>query len=149
MTLELRPLDLAMTEIAAALHKAAGFHEPWTARAFADLLTMPGTAGIAALANAEPVGLALWRVAADEAEILTIGVLPDRRRSGAGRHLLYAAIGAAAAAGARRLFLEVAVDNAAAIGLYRALGFSDQGRRSAYYGGPDGAVDALILGRDI
>ena len=149
MTLELQPLDLAMTEVAAALHKAAGFHEPWTARAFTDLLTMPGTAGNVVLANAEPVGLALWRVAADEAEILTIGVLPDRRRSGAGRHLLEAAMGAASASGARRLFLEVAVDNAAAIGLYRALGFTDRGRRPAYYRGPDGTVDALILGRDI
>jgi len=149
MTLELQPLDLALTEVAAALHKAAGFHEPWTVRAFADLLTMPGTAGDIVLANAKPIGLVLWRVAADEAEILTIGVLPDRRRLGAGRHLLDAATGAASAAGARRLFLEVAVDNAAAIGLYRALGFADQGRRTGYYQGPNGAVDALILGRDI
>jgi [ribosomal protein S18]-alanine N-acetyltransferase len=149
MTLELRPLDLAMAEVAAALHKMAGFHEPWTARAFADLLTMPGTAGNVVLANAEPIGLALWRVAADEAEILTIGVLPGRRRLGAGRHLLDAAMDAASAAGARRLFLEVAVDNAAAIGLYRTVGFTDQGRRTGYYRGPNGGVDALILGRDI
>jgi ribosomal-protein-alanine N-acetyltransferase len=149
MTLELRPLDLAMTEVAAALHEAAGFHEPWTAPAFADLLTMLGTAGVVVLANAEPVGLALWRTAADEAEILTIGVLPGRRRMGAGRHLLDAAMGAASAAGARRLFLEVAIDNAAAIELYRAVGFTDRGRRPGYYRGPDGTVDALILGRDI
>jgi ribosomal-protein-alanine N-acetyltransferase len=149
MTLELQPLDLTMAEVAAALHKTAGFHEPWTARAFADLLTMPGTAGSVVSANAEPIGLVLWRVAADEAEILTIGVLPDRRRTGAGRHLLDAATGAASAAGARRLFLEVAVDNAAAIGLYRASGFADQGRRTGYYRGPNGTVDALILGRDI
>jgi len=149
MMLELQPLDLAMTEVAAALHQAAGFHEPWTARAFADLLTMPGTAGSVVFANAEPIGLVLWRIAADEAEILTIGILPDRRRSGAGRHLLHAAMDAASAAGTRRLFLEVAIDNAAAIGLYRALGFTDQGRRRGYYRGPNGAVDALILGRDI
>jgi ribosomal-protein-alanine N-acetyltransferase len=149
MTLNTLPLDIAMTEVAAALHGAAGFHEPWTARAFADLLTMPGAAGLFVLADREPIGLVLWRVAADEAEILTIGVLPDRRRSGAGRRLLDAAMDAASAAGARRLFLEVAVDNAAAIGLYRAVGFADQGRRRGYYRGPIGAVDALILGRDI
>jgi ribosomal-protein-alanine N-acetyltransferase len=49
----------------------------------------------------------------------------------------------------RRLFLEVAVDNAPAIGLYRAFGFTEEGRRRGYYQGPNGAVDALILGRDV
>jgi ribosomal-protein-alanine N-acetyltransferase len=143
------PLDIAMTEVAAALHGAAGFHEPWTARAFADLLAMAGAAGLLALADREPIGLVLWRIAADQAEILTICTLPGQRRTGVGRHLLAAAIGAMHADGARRLFLEVAVDNDAAIGLYRALGFTDEGRRRSYYAGPHGPVDALILGRDI
>ena len=149
MTLNTLPLDIAMTEVAAALHGAAGFHEPWTARAFADLLVMPGAAGLLVLADREPVGLVLWRIAADEAEILTICTLPTRRRAGAARHLLAAASGAIQAAGVRRLFLEVAVDNEAAIGLYRAFGFTDEGRRRGYYQGPHGTVDALILGRDI
>lgn len=149
MTLNTLPLDIAMTEVAAALHGAAGFHEPWTAPAFADLLTMPGAAGLLALADREPIGLVLWRIAVDEAEILTICTLPGRRRTGAGRQLLTAAIGTMRAAGVRRLFLEVAVDNDAAIGLYRAFGFTDEGRRPRYYQGPDGAVDALILGRDV
>jgi ribosomal-protein-alanine N-acetyltransferase len=148
MTLNTIPLDIAMTPVAAALHEAAGFHEPWTARAFADLLTMPGATGLV-LADREPIGLVLWRIAADEAEILTICTLPGRRRMGAGRQLLAAAIGAMPAAGVRRLFLEVAVDNAPAIGLYRAFGFTDEGRRRGYYQGPNGAVDALILARDI
>ncbi len=149
MTLELAPLDIAMVEVAAALHAAAGFHEPWHAPAFAELLAMPGTAGSIALAGGEPIGLVLWRIAADEAEILTICTLPDRRRGGTGRRLLAAAVGAMPAAGVRRLFLEVAVDNAPAVGLYRAFGFTDQGRRRGYYQGPNGAVDALILARDI
>ena len=101
------------------------------------------------IADREPIGLVLWRIAADEAEILTICTQPGQRRMGVGRHLLAAAIGAMPAAGVRRLCLEVAVDNAAAIGLYRAFGFTDEGRRRGYYQGPDGAVDALILGRDI
>jgi [ribosomal protein S18]-alanine N-acetyltransferase len=149
MTLNTLPLDIAMTEVAAALHGAAGFHGPWTARAFADLLAMPGAAGLVVLADREPIGLVLWRIAADEAEILTICTLPSQRRMGAGRHLLAAAISAMPAAGVRRLILEVAVDNAPAIGLYRAFGFTDEGRRRGYYQGPNGAVDALILGRDI
>jgi ribosomal-protein-alanine N-acetyltransferase len=149
MTLDLCSLDIAMTEVAAALHEASGFHKPWNARAFAELLAMPGSAGRLALIGGEPAGLVLWRIAADEGEILTICTLPARRRNGVGRHLLAAAIAATAAAGVRRLFLEVATDNAAAIGLYRGFGFAEDGRRRGYYAGPGGPVDALILVRGI
>jgi ribosomal-protein-alanine N-acetyltransferase len=143
------PLDITMAELAAALHEASGFHEPWDAHAFAELLAMPGTTGLLSLAGDQPTGLVLWRVAADEAEILTICTLPDRRRAGVGRQLLEAAIGAMRAAGVRRLLLEVAIDNRAAIALYRAFRLVELGRRRRYYQGPQGAVDALILGRDI
>jgi [ribosomal protein S18]-alanine N-acetyltransferase len=146
---DLCPLDIAMAEVAAALHEASGFHEPWNAHAFAELLAMPGTAGMLALAGEEPTGLVLWRIAADEAEILTICTLPDRRRGGVGRHLLLAATQAMKTAGAQRLLLEVAIDNRAAIRLYRTFRFVELGRRRGYYQGPQGAVDALILGRDI
>ena len=149
MRLRAPPLDLATVEVAAALHVAAGFHDPWSAQDFADLLAMPGAAGCVALDEEEPIGLILWRTAADEAEILTVCTLPERRRTGAGRMLMEAAVAAVAAAGARRLLLEVAVDNAPAIALYRAFGFTDAGRRPGYYKRPDGAVDALILGRDV
>jgi ribosomal-protein-alanine N-acetyltransferase len=149
MSLSLCPLDFATAEVAAALHGACGFHEPWTAHAFAELLAMPGTTGLLVLAGDEPAGLVLWRIAADEAEILTVCTLPNRRRNGVGRHLLDAAIGAIRTAGARRLLLEVAIDNRAAIALYRAFRFVELGRRRGYYQGAQGAVDALILGRDI
>jgi ribosomal-protein-alanine N-acetyltransferase len=49
---------------------------------------------------------------------------------------------AAAAAGAARMLLEVAEDNAAARALYAAAGFAPAGRRPRYY--PDGR-DALLL----
>ena len=71
---------------------------------------------------------------------------------GAGRHLLAAAIGAMLAAGVRRLFLEVAVDNAPAIGLYRAFGFTDEGRRRffEYINVLETVVhDAMTAARDV
>jgi ribosomal-protein-alanine N-acetyltransferase len=149
MILTTCPLTGAMSAVAAALHAASGFHECWDARAFAELVAMPGTAGYLALDGETAVGLVLWRVAADEAEILTICAAPEQRRMGAGRTLLEAAIAAISAAGGRRLFLEVAVDNAPAIALYRAFGFAEEGHRRGYYQYPDGAVDALILAREI
>jgi ribosomal-protein-alanine N-acetyltransferase len=95
------------------------------------------------------VAFILARAVADEAEVLTLAVDPPHRRSGIGRVLVEAVALNAAAAGARSLFLEVASDNDAALGLYRAAGFSPVGQRPAYYRRGAGAVDALVLRRDL
>ena len=51
---------------------------------------------------------------------------------------------------AKRLYLEVAEDNAAAAALYQSLGFSESGRRKGYYERPQGpAVDALVLALNV
>lgn len=104
----------------------------------AGLLAMPGVCGFADAAG----GCVLLRVAADEAEILTLAVIPGQRRQGTGRALLRRALAAAAAAGARAIFLEVASINLPALTLYSAEGFAPCGRRTAYY--EDGA-DAIVL----
>ncbi len=87
-------------------------------------------------------GFVLARVAADEAEILTLAVAPAMRRHGLGRELMQAAMAAAAGRGAASVALEVAERNAAARSLYAGLGFAGVGRRRGYYGA---GGDALIL----
>ena len=87
-------------------------------------------------------GMILGRVAADEAEILTLAVNPGQRRLGVGSALLSAAMARAARLGAAFMFLEVAVTNDAARTLYAAHGFTEAGLRRHYY--TDG-TDALIL----
>jgi ribosomal-protein-alanine N-acetyltransferase len=127
----------------AALH-AAAFppRERWGADAMALQLGLPGAFGLI-----DPRGgMVLARVAADEAEILTIAVLPALRRQGIGRALLDAAAAQAAGRGAVALFLEVSAANHPAQALYAACGFERVGHRRRYY--PDGA-DALILRRPL
>ena len=122
----------------AALHAACFSRgQVWNEPAMAELLLMPGC-----FALAEADGLALARVAADEAELLTIGVLPQARRQGVGLALLRAAATEAARLGALRLFLEVALANTPARALYAQAGLVEVGRRRRYY--PDGD-DALVL----
>lgn len=129
-----------MAEALSSLH-AEAFDAPWSAEAFATLLGQPGV-----LLQAEADGFVLVQVAADEAEILTLAVRPSARRRGTGSRLVAAASDRAFDRGARRLFLEVAADNAAALALYAALGFEPAGRRPRYYARKDGpAVDALLL----
>jgi ribosomal-protein-alanine N-acetyltransferase len=127
----------------AALH-AAAFPpaQAWGRDTFALLLAMPGAFGL----WREGAGLVLARMAADEAEILTVAVAPDARRRGHGAALLRGAMAVARARGAGAMFLEAAAGNAPALALYAREGFVEAGRRRRYYS--DGA-DALVLRRDL
>jgi [ribosomal protein S18]-alanine N-acetyltransferase len=131
----------------AGLH-AQLFPQPWDAPSFERLLGHPGSTAFLARVG-EPVqtaGFILGQIAADEAEILTLGVCRDRQRHGIGRRLVEALGRAAKKSEARRLFLDVAASNVAALALYKAIGFAEVGRRKGYYaeaGAP--AQDALTL----
>lgn len=123
---------------ALALIHAAAFAPAarWPAEAMAAQLALPGTFGFI-----DPRGgMILARVAADEAEILTIAVAPDQQRQGIGRTLLRAAAHHAAAQGATALFLEVAEGNRPAAALYASCGFTQVGQRRRYYADGDNAL---------
>jgi ribosomal-protein-alanine N-acetyltransferase len=127
--------------VLAAIHAAAfPDNEAWSVMMFAAQLGQPG---VLALLE-EDGGLIVMRMAADEAEILTLGVAPDARRRGVGRALVEAGCGAARDADAVKVFLEVAAGNAAARALYQGCGFSEIGIRRRYYA--DGG-DALLMAR--
>lgn len=146
MTAAIAPAGPDKAALLAALHEAAFPADPWSDSAMARLIAMPGAFALIATADDEPVGFVLARVAADEAEIVTLGVVPARARQGIGRHLLAAAAAEAGRRGAIRLFLEVAETNDAARRLYAADGFHEAGRRRRYY--PDG-TDAVVLARPL
>jgi ribosomal-protein-alanine N-acetyltransferase len=132
----------------AALHLAA-FDDPWSAADIATLLASPGVFSSMASCDGEVAGFILWRVAADEAEVLTLAVTPAMRRRGVAGALLRQAMAAALAIGVQAVFLEVATDNPGAQALYLAHGFGEVGRRPAYFSRPGGAVAAIIMRRDL
>jgi [ribosomal protein S18]-alanine N-acetyltransferase len=124
------------------------FAKAWDTASVERLLAHPGsTAFLARVGSpAETVGFILGQLAADEAEILSLGVRSASQRHGIGRRLVQALCRAAKKADAKRLFLDVAPGNVAALGLYRAMGFCEVGRRKDYYdhtGRP--SEDALTL----
>ena len=140
-------LDARSAQRLADLH-ATAFDQPWSVGDFTDLVGLPGVATLAVEAEESLVGLVLARTAAGEAEILTLAVAPSARRGGIGLALTEAACGACAAAGAQALWLEVAVDNAAALALYGRAGFQVSGRRPGYYARKPGPpVDAVVMRR--
>ena len=132
----------------AGIH-AAAFAESWNEAAIASLLASPGVVALIARSGGKAVGFVMLRIAADEAEILTIGVTPQHRRQHIAERLMAYAAAQASVAGAKSLFLEVATDNEAAGALYRGLSFREVGRRSRYYRRDDTQVDGLILRLDL
>jgi len=141
MTSEGQPVAATDAGALAALH-ASAFDAPWNAREIANLLEGPGAFALA-LAD----GFILVRALAGESEIITLAVRPEARRRGIARRLIDAAAVQAVEAGAEEMFLEVAEDNPAALGLYHAAGFQSVGRRRGYYAGTGGAgpVDAVVM----
>jgi ribosomal-protein-alanine N-acetyltransferase len=145
----LAPLGALDLDRAAALH-AESFvplgERAWTRQDLAELVASPGVAGLLLQVDGHDAGLAVCRVAADEAELLTIAVRPAHRRQGLARHLLAAVIHHVRGAGARTLFLEVGVDNPAARSLYEAQGFCAVGERRAYYQrGHEPPADGIVM----
>jgi ribosomal-protein-alanine N-acetyltransferase len=138
-----RRATVADIDVLAAIH-AAAFPSPdaWGRDVFDLQLAMPN---VFALLH-ESGGMILVRIAADEAEILTLAVTPAARRHGLGRILLVKATEMAAACGVRVVFLEVSVANIAALALYTSLGFIQAGRRRQYY---SDRSDALVLRLDL
>ncbi|MFN4309766.1 MAG: tRNA (adenosine(37)-N6)-threonylcarbamoyltransferase complex dimerization subunit type 1 TsaB [Ferrovibrio sp.] len=146
LSVTLRPCGVEAADILALLHHEAfdsGAHgETWNAQSFRDLLAMPGALCLLALSADQPVGFLLLRVAADEAEVISLGVKSRLRRLGVAAALMRDGLAQLAGRGVRRCFLEVADDNAAARALYTGLGFQAVGHRRGYYAA---GGDALVM----
>jgi ribosomal-protein-alanine N-acetyltransferase len=148
---EIVPLETDDLPQAAAIHRLR-FASPWSDGELHSLLVQDTVFGfVARQSNAygRPLtgGFVLSRVAAGEAEILTIGVDPRFARLGLGWRLMRAALREARDQAAEAVFLEVDETNVAAIGLYRKLGFVDVGKRRAYYHGAGGTRTAALVMR--
>jgi RimJ/RimL family protein N-acetyltransferase len=93
----------------------------------------------------EPVGAAgLHPTATDGVLSLGMWVLPEWRGRGGGRALIEALLDAVPP-GAHKVELEVFPDNAAAIALYRSLGFEEEGLRREHHRREDGTLRSALL----
>jgi ribosomal-protein-alanine N-acetyltransferase len=149
--LHVEPATIRDTDAVARLH-ALGFYRGWPRDDFASYLADAERtpAYIACDAKRRIAGFAMLRLAADEAELMTIAVDPKWRGKGIGRALLEAGFADLMMTPARRMFLEVAADNAPALALYRRHGFAEIGRRDGYYARADGKpATALVMSRDL
>lgn len=117
------------------LHAACFPNKPWSANDFTDLKK----SGCDIMASQN--GFAVWRVVADESEIITIGVHPNARRAGIASAMLTLIENDAKQRGAQKIFLEVAENNHPARAMYERNGFVQIGVRPKYYDG----IDAILM----
>ena len=127
------------------LHCACFPEEPWNSSAIAEIMNLTGFFGRIAWLDEMPAGFVLALDLGKECEILSLGVLPERRREGIGATLLDSVCSEGRARGDERIVLEVAVDNSAALALYTDRGFVPVGHRRNYYRQASRHVDALVL----
>ena len=82
-------------------------------------------------------------VSFNQAEVMSVAVVPELRGQGVGTILFGELIQAVKARGATAITLEVRPSNTAAIKLYQSFGLRSVGRRRGYY--LDNGEDALIM----
>jgi [ribosomal protein S18]-alanine N-acetyltransferase len=133
----------------AQIHHAS-FHRGWGEDEFERMLHERNTLVHRLRMGRKTVCFAVSRMAADEAEVLSIAVAETHRGRGLSSSLLLTHLGHLAGRGTRTVFLEVEENNQPARRLYQRAGFSVVGRRERYYrqSGSE-ALDALLMRRDL
>jgi ribosomal-protein-alanine N-acetyltransferase len=132
----------------AGLHGAA-FQRGWSSEEFERLLVERNVVADRAMAGSALAGFVVSRIAADQAEILSIAVASSHRGLGLARKMLDVHLRRLTGYGVASVFLEVDEHNVPARRLYAGFDFAEVGRRKSYYATADGAAAALVLRRDL
>lgn len=145
----IRQATVADAEILTDIHKRC-FPRYWNREAFTDFFSVDNTFAYLVEDKNIPIAMLVYRVACEQADILTLAVLSEWRRQGIAKILVDRMLGDCQKLGAKKLFLEVEVGNESAIKLYENASFKHTGRRKLYYQQLDGSLtDALVMSRKI
>ena len=139
------PVSVVMAGVLSALHRSIFHEDPWNTPAIAGIMRIAGFFGRIASESEQPIGFVMALDLGEECEIVSLGVLAERRRAGCGSALLASACREAKLRGSRSVVLEVAINNIAARAFYASRGFISVGRRPNYYRRAERLVDALVL----
>ena len=119
-------------------------YSPWSASQYNEEFSSPTRHFVVALdVQQNIIGYAgVFAPGAAEADILTVGVVPDHRGQGIAKALMSLITDWAHAQGSTAMMLEVKFDNSDAIGLYESLGYSKLNVRKDYFGA---GLDAQVM----
>lgn len=133
---------------------SANRQSPWSLKTFQDGLNNDLSAIVCI--NHTLVGFIIVSIVLDHAEIEDICIDAEKRNQGIASLLVQHTFQMAKAQGINEVFLEVADNNHSAIAVYKRLGFSQIGKRKAYYksspqqdGRKDQNIDALLMQKSL
>lgn len=116
----------------AVLEKAC-FADAWTMEMLKSEIGRDGFCALVAEKDGEPMGFVYGNLLFEDAELYKVAVLPAYRGNGFGKTLVEGFTDLVKRKGARQIFLEVRVSNAAALALYLGQGFEKTRLRKRYY----------------
>lgn len=145
--LDFRPMAATDLDDLVRIERAA-YPYPWTLGNFHDCLHSGYSCWVGEI-EGQLAGYWILMMAAGEGHILNCCVAPAWQRRGFGRLMMEHLIQVARDHRTEFLFLEVRPSNAAALGLYKRLGFEVIGTRKGYYPADQGQEDAIVMKRDL
>ena len=119
-------------------------YSPWSASQYKEEFSAPTRHFVVAIDESQDIiGYAgVFAPGQAEADILTVGVVPEHRGKGIAKALMVLITDWAKAQGSIAMMLEVKIDNPEAIGLYESLGYSKLNVRKDYFGA---GLDAQVM----
>jgi len=119
-------------------------YSPWSASQYKEEFSSPTRHFVVAVDEAQSIiGYAgVFAPGLAEADVLTVGVVPEHRGKGVARALMALLTDWAKAQGSTAMMLEVKTDNTEAIGLYESLDYSKLNVRKDYFGA---GLDAQVM----
>ena len=148
--ISLEPAPPQQAREISTLH-AKCFNREWGTAEIANLIEQDNVLCIIAKEvgkpKAAPLAFAMVRMAADEAEILSIGVDPSERRTGIATKIMDEITRRLHAERTKMLFLEVDLANQPAVNLYKQLRFKSIAERPSYYQHDNGEQSAALVMR--
>ena len=139
--MQIRPMKREDCEQVAVI-EAASFSMPWSLRAFTDTVEKQNFRYFVAEEAGEILGYCGFLYVLDEAEIPNVCVKESARKRGVGRQMMTVLMEEAKKLGMAVLYLEVRESNQPARGLYKSLGFEENGIRKNFYEQP---VEKAVL----
>ena len=112
-------------------------------KALSDMMDKPPHIGFCGYSDNQLVGFISANHVVDELDIIELGVISEFRRRGIAHKFLIYLQHYCVNQNIKKIFLEVAENNAAAIGLYEKTGFSKIGARKNYYSRKGALIDGL------
>lgn len=145
---QVRPMREA--DVAAVLTvELAAYEFPWTESILRDCLRVGYSCWVLTTEQAICGHAVMALMGPGECHVLNVCVRPELQGRGLGRHLMVHLLDSARTMGISMMLLEVRPSNAAALALYRSLGFNELGLRKDYYPARHGREDGLVLAMEL